>query len=165
MIRLYDSTRRLLEDARDAADDYASCERQLIVLRARAEHVGGGVVAGSVGGATSHDGLERRVTDLVDREAELEGRMTRDGAVMDAARELLYGADGRGGLSALVPTFWVDALWWHYRQGMTWADVGSTLGYSAQHLKRCATAAIEVGDAYGIVAATLGEGIAEDTTP
>ena len=50
MIRLYDSTRRLLEDARDAADNYAACERQLIALRLRAESLGGGVSTGSVGG-------------------------------------------------------------------------------------------------------------------
>ena len=165
MIRLYDSTRRLLEDARDAADNYAACERQLIALRLRAESLGGGVSTGSVGGTHAHDSMERRVVALADRQCDIEGRMLRYERVMDLACDMLYGTGGRDGLAALVPAFWCDALWWHYLQGMTWVEVGSTLGYSAQHLKRCATAAIEVGDAYGIVAATLGEGIAEDTTP
>ena len=158
------SARDLLEAARSASDDYASCERQLIVLRARAEHVGGGVVAGSVGGATSPDGLERRVTALVDREAELEGRMARDEAVIEAACELLYGEDGRGGLSALVPTFWADALWWHYLQGLKWVEVGEVLSYSPDHLKACARQAIEIADGYGVARAAEGRGIAEDPT-
>lgn len=165
MISLYDSTRRLLEDAREAAYDYAACERQLIALRLRAESLGGGVSTGSVGGTHAHDSMERRVVALADRQRDIEGRMLRYERVMDMACDMLYGKGGRDGLAALVPAFWCDALWWHYLQGMTWVEVGSTLGYSAQHLKRCATAAIEVGDAYGIVAATLGEGIAEDTTP
>lgn len=159
------SARQLLEEARTAADDYAACERQLIALRLRAESLGGGVSTGSVGGTHAHDSMERRVVALADRQRDIEGRMLRHEAVMDRACDMLYGTDGRDGLAALVPTFWVDGLWWHYLQGMTWVEVGRVLGYSPAHLKKCATAALEVGDAYGIVAATLGEGIAEDHTP
>lgn len=158
------SARDLLEAARSASQDYERCERQLIALRLRAEHVGGGVVAGSVGGATSHDGLERRVTALVDRERDLEGRMARDEAVIEAACELLYGADGRSGIAALVPTFWADALWWHYLQGLTWVRVGEVLSYSPDHLKACARQAIEIADGYGLTRAAEGMGVAEDPT-
>lgn len=157
------SARDLMEAARSASDDYARCERQLIALRLRAESLGGGTSAGSVGGTSSHDGLERRVVALADRGRELEGRMLRDEAVMDAACEVLYG-DGDAGLSALVPKFWADALWWHYVQGETWARVGRTLGYSPQHLKDVARAALEVADACGLAGAAGGTGIAEDPT-
>lgn len=158
------SARDLLEAARSASQDYERCERQLLALRSRAESLGGGTSVGSVGGAASPDGLERRVTALVDREAELEGRMSRDGAVMDAACELLYGEDGRSGIAALVPTFWADALWWHYLQGLTWVRVGEVLSYSPDHLKACARQAIEIADGYGLARASDGLGIAEDPT-
>ena len=156
-------TRALLESARIAADDYAACERQLIALRLRAESLGAGMV-GSTGSTHAHDSLERRVIALADRQRDIEGRMARDEAVMDRACDLLSGRDGRDVLAALVPTFWADALWWHYLQGETWLEVGRMLGYSPAHLKKCATAAIEVGDAYGVVATTMGEGLAEDDT-
>ena len=158
------SARDLMRAARAASDDYARCERQMIALRLRAESLGGGQ-AGATSGTHAHDSLERRVVALTDRSRDLEGRMERDEQVMDAACEMLFGGEGsewREGLSALVPTFWCEGLWWHYLQGETWVQVGRTLGYSPDHLMRCARQALETADAYGLATVADGLGIAED---
>ena len=158
------SARDLMRAARSASEDYDRCERQLLALRARAESLGGGQ-AGATSGTHPHDSLERRVVALADRERDLEGRRQRDEQVMDAACGMLFGGEStewREGLSALVPTFWCEALWWHYLQGETWAQVGRTLGYSPDHLMRCARNALEVADAYGLATVAAGTGIAED---
>lgn len=157
------SSRDLMRAARAASDDYDRCERQMIALRLKAESLGGGQ-AGATSGTHSHDSLERRVVALADRERDLEGRMARDEQVMDAACEMLFGGEStqwREGLSALVPTFWCEALWWHYLQGETWAQVGEKLGYSASHLKACARHALNTADAYGLATVADGLGIAE----
>ena len=157
------SARDLMRAARAASDDYARCERQMIALRLKAESLGGGQ-AGATSGTHSHDSLERRVVALADRERDLERQMTRDEQVMDAACEMLFGGEGsewREGLSALVPTFWCEGLWWHYLQGETWVQVGRTLGYSPSHLKACARQALETADAYGLATVADGLGIAE----
>lgn len=157
------SARDLMRAARSASDDYDRCERQLLALRARAESLGGGQ-AGATSGTHPHDSLERRVVALADRERDLEGRKARDEQVIDAACEMLFGGEGsewREGLSSLVPTFWCEALWWHYLQGETWAQVGRTLNYSASHLKACARQALETADAYGLATVAAGQGIAE----
>ena len=157
------SARDLMRAARAASDDYARCERQMIALRLRAESLGGGQ-AGATSGTHAHDSLERRVVALTDRGRDLERQMTRDEQVMDAACEMLFGGDStqwREGLSALVPTFWCEALWWHYLQGETWVQVGRTLGYSPSHLKACARHALETADAYGLATVADGLGIAE----
>lgn len=157
------SSRDLMRAARAASDDYDRCERQMIALRLKAESLGGGQ-AGATSGTHAHDSLERRVVALADRERDLEGRMARDEQVMDAACEMLFGGEGsqwREGLSALVPTFWCEALWWHYLQGETWAQVGEKLGYSASHLKACARHALNTADAYGLATVADGLGIAE----
>ena len=157
------SARDLMRAARAASDDYARCERQMIALRLRAESLGGGQ-AGATSGTHAHDSLERRVVALTDRGRDLERQMTRDEQVMDAACEMLFGGDStqwREGLSSLVPTFWCEALWWHYLQGETWVQVGRTLGYSPSHLKACARQALETADAYGLATVADGLGIAE----
>ena len=157
------SARDLMRAARAASDDYARCERQMIALRLRAESLGGGQ-AGATSGTHAHDSLERRVVALTDRGRDLERQMTRDEQVMDAACEMLFGGEGsewREGLSSLVPTFWCEALWWHYLQGETWVQVGRTLGYSPSHLKACTRQALETADAYGLATVADGLGIAE----
>ena len=149
--------------AREASNDYARCERQMIALRLKAESLGGGQ-AGATSGTHAHDSLERRVVALTDRSHDLEGRMARDEQVMDAACEMLFGGEGtqwREGLSSLVPTFWCEGLWWHYLQGETWAQVSAKLGYSASHLKACARHALNTADAYGLATVADGLGIAE----
>lgn len=157
------SSRDLMRAARAASDDYARCERQVMALRLKAESLGGGQ-AGATSGTHAHDSLERRVVALADRGRDLEQQMTRDEQVMDAACEMLFGGEStewREGLSSLVPTFWCEALWWHYLQGETWAQVGRTLGYSPSHLKACARQALETADAYGLATVADGLGIAE----
>ena len=155
LLRTMQGARDLMEAARSASDDYASCERQLIRLRLRAESLGGGTSGASVSGS-GHDSLERRVVALADRERDIEARMQLDEAVMDAACLVLYGTDEDGGLAALVPSFWCDALWWHYLQGESWVRVGRILGYSPDHLKDVTRQALQVADERRVMASVLG---------
>lgn len=158
--------REFFEAARRASDDYARCERQLLALKYRAESLGGGTSSGAVAGS-GHDALERRVVAKADVERTLEGRMARDEALMSVAASVLFGGedvDQHDGLSALVPSFWAEALWWHYLQDMKWSDVSDVLGYSPSYLKAVARQALDVVDAYGLASVADGMGFAEDST-
>ena len=160
------TAREFFEAVRDASDDYARCERQLLALRYRAESLGGGTSSGATAGS-SHDSLERRVVVKADVERALEGRMACDEALMSMAASVLFGGedvDQHDGLSALVPSFWAEALWWHYLQGLTWSGVADVLGYSESHLKAVARQALDVVDAYGLASVADGMGFAEDST-
>lgn len=159
------SARDLLEAARSASSDYESCERQLIVVRLRAESLGGGTSVGSVGGGSSHDRLERRVVALADMERGLERQMAEDERVMQAAADMLLGRDGEGGgLVALLDadTRWVArAMWQYYVLGDSWPAVGDALGYSPDYVRHCRDYALEIADAYGLAATVDGRGVAE----
>jgi thiol-disulfide isomerase/thioredoxin len=85
--------------------------------------------------------------------------MDEDYRLIDAACEVLYGKDGRGGLYSLVG--WpADAIYHHYLALRTWEEVGELLGYSPSHVKRMAAAALDYCDANGPTWTELGRGMA-----
>ncbi len=159
------SARDLLEAARSACFDYERCERQLLALRARAESLGGGTSAGSVGGTSSHDSLERRVVALADRGRQLERQMDEDERAMVVAADMLLGRDGEGGgLVSLLDadTRWVAwAMWRYYVRGESWAEAARHAGYAPDYVRHRRDYALEVADACGLAATTEGRGIAE----
>lgn len=150
-----------MEAARLASADYERCELQILAMRARAESIGS-ASSGPTGRASAPDRMERRVAALLDRQRALEGRMTRDEDVMEAAKVLLFGEDDerRGGLAALVPEHWCEAVWWHYLQGQTWEATGRVMGYTPRYLMKIAAQAFEVADSYGLARAASGTGVA-----
>lgn len=156
----YGGARELFEAAREAALDAGRAGAQLAAMQRRAEGVGGGGFEGRVHSTPDPDRVGRAVAALVDHGALLEERQRRDYALMGRACSLLYGPDGRGGLWALVG--WpADAIYHHYLGLLTWPEVASMLGYSEQHVRRMASAALDLADANGEWWTGLGQGMAE----
>jgi len=94
-----------------------------------------------------------------DHKERLEARREEDYRIIDAACEILYGPDNRSGLYALVG--WpADAIYHHYLALRTWDAVADMMGYSAQHVRRSVSAALDLADANGDMWTRLGRGLA-----
>ena len=145
---MYASARDFFDAAREAARDADRIARQLDGMERRALALGGGGFEGRVRSTPDPDRIGRGVAAKVDNEAVLRARQQADRALIDAACELLYGADRRSGLYALVG--WpADAIFHHYLALRTWDETADMLGYSAPHVRRQVAAALDVADANG----------------
>ena len=157
----YPSARDLFEAASEAARDV----RRVNALLDRMEEESASVPSPSFEprgrrGSTS-DRVGRTVTRVLDRTEALERRLDEDYRLIDAATTVLYGADGMSdGLAALCPAWWCDALYFHYIQLRTWAEVGALVSYSPVHCRRVVAAALDVADAHGLHATLAGQGVA-----
>jgi hypothetical protein len=149
----------MFEAAREAARDAARISRQLDGMERRALALGGGGFEPRIRSTHDPDRIGRSVAALVDHEDVLMQRQDADYALIDAACEVLYGPDNRGGLYALVG--WpADAIYHHYLALRTWSEVGAMMGYSEQHVRREVVCAFDVADANGQMWTELGIGLA-----
>ncbi len=157
---MYASAREFFDAAREAARDAERIARQLDGMERRALALGGGGFEGRVRSTPDPDRTGRAVAAMLDNEAVLRDRQQADRALIDAACELLYGADRRSGLYALVG--WpADAIFHHYLALRTWEDTARMLGYSPSHVKHMAAAAMDYADSNGDMWTRLGIGGAE----
>lgn len=161
---MYASAREFFDAAREAARDAERIARQLDGMERRALALGGGGFEGRVRSTPDPDRIGRGVAAKVDNESVLRERQESDRALIDAACELLYGADRRSGLYALVG--WpADAIWHHYLGLRTWEDTADMMGYSTRHVQRAVDAALDYADAAGDTMTRLGLGFATDAAP
>lgn len=155
------SSRELFSAARGAAKDAERCRRQLDSMERRALHVSGPSFEPRIRGG-NHDRISRDVAALVDREAELHGRIEADYGLIDAACAILYGHDGMSdGLASIAPPWWADAIYYRYLALRTWGEVAELVGYGTRHVQRCVSAAFDLMDAHGMAATVEGRGDAE----
>ena len=152
--------REFFQSVREAALDAQRCHDQLAAMEESALRISGPSMEGRVTGCQP-DGMERRVVSLVSREAMLHKRIEADYQLLDLAFEVCYGHDLGEGLAALVPSWWVDALWMRYGDGWTWEAIGQSLGYSGRRCVDVVNAAIDAADAHGLTATVEGRGFAE----
>ena len=161
---MYASARDFFDAARDAARDADRIARQLDGMERRALALGGGGFEGRVRSTPDPDRIGRGVAAMLDNESILRARQQADRALIDAACELLYGADNRSGLYALVG--WpADAIFHHYLALRTWDEVAEMMGYSVRHVQRAVDAALDYADAAGDTMTRLGLGFATDAAP
>lgn len=153
----YQSAREFFEAAREAARDAERIRRQLDAMDERAASLGGGGFEPRVRSTPDPDRIGRAIAAIVDHGEVLRQRQDEDYALIDAACTVLYGEDNRGGLWALTG-WWADAIYHHYLALRTWDEVGAMLGYSAEHCCRCAAAAFEVADSWGMTSTVAGLG-------
>lgn len=159
---MYASAREFFDAAREAARDAERIARQLDSMERRALALGGGGFEGRVRCTPDPDRIGRGVAAKVDNEAVLRERQQADRALVDAACELLYGADRRSGLYALVG--WpADAIFHHYLALRTWDETADMLGYSVRYTQRSVAWALDMADAAGDTMTRLGLGFAADT--
>lgn len=157
---MYASARDFFDAAREAARDADRIARQLDGMERRALALGGGGFEPRVRSTPDPDRTGRAVAALLDNEAVLRQRQESDYALIDAACELLYGADRRSGLYALVG--WpADAIFHHYLALRTWDEVAEMMGYSVRHVQTCVASALDYADSNGQMWTELGEGMAE----
>ena len=155
------SARDLFEAARDAAEDAESCRRQLAAIERKALRVASPSFEPRVSGGDP-DRIGTDVAALVDREAELHGRIEADYDLIDAACMVLYGRDGMSdGLASIAPPWWADAIYHHYLALRPWVEVGELLGISKSYVSKQAYAAFDLMDANGMAATIEGRGDAE----
>ena len=156
---MYASARDFFDAAREAARDAERIARQLDGMERRALALGGGGFEGRVRSTPDPDRIGRGVAAKVDNESVLRERQQADRALIDAACELLYGADSRSGLYALVG--WpADAIFHHYLALRTWDETADMLGYSVPHVRRQVAAAFDMADSNGDMWTRLGVGTA-----
>ena len=156
---MYQTSRELFDAARAAARDAELCARQLASMEESALSLGGGGFEPRVRSTPDPDRIGANVAAGMDVRAVLEARRDEDGRVTDAACRVLYGPDRRSGLYALVG--WpADAIYHHYLALRTWEQVADMLGYSVQHVRRQAMAALDLADANGQMWTELGRGMA-----
>lgn len=156
----YASARDFFEAAREAARDAERIRRQLDSMEQRALSLGGGGFEPRVRSTPEPDRIGRGVAAKVDNEAVLRERQQADRALIDAACELLYGADRRSGLYALVG--WpADAIFHHYLALRIWDEVAEMMGYSVRHVQTCVASALDYADSNGQMWTALGKGMAE----
>lgn len=157
---MYANAREFFEAASAVAREADRIGRELSELEDEAESSGGTSFEPRVRSTPEPDRMASRVASRMDRRGMLERRQDECYQLIDAACAVLYGPDNRSGLYALVG--WpADALYHHYLALRTWEQAGALLGYSADHVKHMASAALDVADANGLMWTQLGIGFAE----
>jgi len=156
---MHATAREFFESAREAARDAERIARQLDGMEARALSLGGGGFEPRVRSTPDPDRIGATVSAMLDQGERLRTRQDEDYRAIDAACRVLYGADNRSGLYALVG--WpADAIYHHYLALRTWEDTAALLGYSVRHVQTCVRAALDLADANGQMWTELGEGMA-----
>ena len=157
---MYQTSRELFDAARAAARDAELCARQLASMEESALSLGGGGFEPRVRSTPDPDRIGAAVSSVVDQGERLRARQDEDYRLIDAACRVLYGADNRSGLYALVG--WpADAIYHHYLALRTWDETAALLGYSVRHVQRMVDAALDLADANGQMWTELGQGMAE----
>jgi hypothetical protein len=156
---MHATAREFFESAREAARDAERIRRQLDAMESRALSLGGGGFEPRVRSTPDPDRIGASVSAMLDQGERLRERADEDYAIIDAACKVLYGADNRSGLYALVG--WpADAIYHHYLALRTWEETASMLGYSVQHVRRQVLYALDLADANGQMWTELGRGMA-----
>lgn len=160
----YESARGLFDAAREAATDVQRVTKELDVL----ERGEGSTAYGAhsfearIRVGRTCDRTANMAVTRADRREQLSRRLEADYAVIDAACAVLYGNDQmHDGLATLVPSWWCDAIYYHYLALWKWKDVASFLCYSTEHVIRSASAALETADANRAMWTRMGVGFAE----
>ena len=151
------SVREMFEAASEAARDAERISRQLAEMDESSLSIGGGGFEPRVRSTPDPDRIGRAVSVTMDYGEVLRMRQDEDYRLIDACCIVLYGEDNRGGLWALTG-WWADAIYHHYLALRTWEFTGKLLGYSAEHCCRCASAAFDVADAWGMASVVDGMG-------
>lgn len=159
---MYRKARDLFEAARDAASDALRCEKQIEVLEEDAVRVSSPSLTPSGRRAPASDRMANKVATLVDRKNALDRRIDEDYRLIDAACEILYGADGMSdGLATIAPPWWADAIYHHYLGLSTWDETADRVMFSKRYVQTCVCAAFDLMDANGMASTVEGIGYAE----
>ena len=109
----FSDARELFEAVRGAAKDRDRLERQALAMRTR-EGVRAASLAPRVSATSDdYDGTAPTIERMAFEQASAE-RMLHDESLLEYGSALLYGRDGRGGLSDLMGTAVADVMFWRF---------------------------------------------------
>lgn len=156
----FSDARELFDAVRGAAKDRDRLERQDLAMRTRE-----GVRAASLqprvsGTSDDYDRTRPTIERMAFEQASAE-RMRHDESLLEYGSALLYGRDGRGGLSDLMGTAVADAMFWRFCAALSWSEVADTCGYSDRQCMRLVDQGLDACDFYGLHRLADGRGSAE----
>ena len=156
----FSDARELFEAVRGAAKDRDRLERQALAMRTRE-----GVRAASMqprvaGTPDDYDRTAPTIERMAFEQASAE-RMLHDESLLEYGSALLYGRDGRGGLSDLMGPAVADVMFWRFCAALSWQEVADTCGYSDRQCMRLADQGLDACDFYGVSRLADGKGDAE----
>lgn len=162
MLPTFTTARDLFDAAREAIRDNARISRALAAMESR-EGLRGHALTATAHAHGTPDPM--RPTDArIDAEVAYQRRAIDNWELIDLANALCYGRwyDGNGGIDALTDNRHADALYWWYLSGEPRKVAARVLGLSTHRIRQLNTESFNMLDAYGIVRALAGVGIAED---
>lgn len=89
------------------------------------------------------------VSQRIDFEGKLRQRIADAEGTLDEACEVLYGADGRGGLAKLKGTRYADAICMGYLQAQPWDEIAEIMQSSQQWCRKLCDVGFAYIDAVG----------------
>lgn len=135
----------------ERAIEMARAADELQGVRYDGPHVSGGCVGDGRSATCGRLDLEARSAQTI----------AEDAALIDEACNVLYGADGRGGVRALYDPAAADIICWRWCCAMDWRETAECAGYSVRRCQELAEAAFDRIDALGFKAVVEGRGEAE----
>ena len=154
------SAREYFERAREAALDAERIRRQLAAMDEGSQGLAAGDFSPRVRRTPDPGRLAARAVANIEQSERLERRQGEDYLIIDAACDLLYGPDNKGGLYALVG--WpADAIYHHYLGLRPWSEVGEMMSYHPRYVQDRVAMAFELADSNGLFWTRLGQGMAE----
>lgn len=101
----------------------------------------------------------------MDYEKRIRTRQSGDYELIDAAGEVIYGAeqDGAGGVGVLLnDNAYADLLWWRYCAAASWPETAAGCGKSEKWCQYSVKIVFDMIDSYGLERVKYGLGFAEE---
>lgn len=153
----YEDGRHLFAAVRAAALEHDRITRAIARRRELAGHVGGGGFEPRVRSSKPDVNGTAKSIAAMDFERRNEQRLAEDKRLMDAACDILYGRDNRGGVAAYVGSAIADCAFLRCCGAMEWREVAEQVGVSVNTARVYVDTAADTVDMHGARFLATGE--------
>ena len=153
----YEDGRHLFAAVRAAALEHDRITRAIARRRELAGHVGGGGFEPRVRSSRPDVNGTAKSIAAMDFERRNEQRLAEDKRLMDAACDILYGRDNRGGVAAYVGSAIADCAFLRCCGAMEWREVAEQVGVSVNTARVYVDTAADTVDMHGARFLATGE--------
>ena len=153
----FEDGRQLFAAVRAAALEHDRITRAIAQRRELAQHMGGGGFEPRVRSSKPDVNGTARSIAAMDYERRNEARLAEDRRLMDAACDILYGRDNRGGVAAYVGSAVADCAFLRCCGGMDWREVAEQAGVSVNTARAYVGVAADTVDMHGARFLATGE--------
>lgn len=158
MLDDFKDAHELFEAARSAAIERDHAAKQLERMRHRALGGSSSISVGGRGATKDVNGTAASIA-IVDYESMMRARLVEDTKLLNLCAALIYGRNGREGVSAVLGSEYADVLFWRYLNAETWVRCGVLCHVSPATAKRHAMTALDTIDSIGLRHAIDGVGL------